>query len=86
MSEESAAAAIHALLGRRAAGRTICPSDAARLIVGTDNDWRAQMDAVHQAVDTMLAAGIIELSWKGNRLDRRRGAYRIALRQSADRD
>lgn len=37
------------------------------------------MEPVHAAVDAMHEAGEITLSWKGKRLARRSGAYRIAL-------
>lgn len=72
--------AIARLLESRGAGRTICPSEAARELAGEDGDWRARMHAVHKAIDTMLDTGAVELSWKGERLSRRRGAYRIARR------
>ena len=73
-------AAILALLGERAAGGTICPSEAARRLAGPDGDWRAQMAAVHQAVDALLAQGAIALSWQGSPKHERRGPYRIARR------
>lgn len=67
-------------LDRRGAGKTICPSEAARLCAGLDGDWRARMDGVHMATDALLTSGEIKLSWKGEELDQRRGAYRIARR------
>lgn len=79
MKPESAEAAILALLGERGAGKTICPSEAARKIA-PDRDWRAQMARVHEAVDDLVARGDVMLSWKGEPLDQRRGAYRIARR------
>lgn len=81
MSAEARAAIVE-LLARRGAGKTICPSEAARLMAGVDGEWRDQMGAVHDAVDTLLEARVITVSWKGEVLDRRRGAYRIARRQS----
>lgn len=77
-----AQAAIARLLDRRGAGKSICPSEAARLLAGDGGDWRAQMAQIHDAVDALLDAGEVRLSWKGEWLDRRRGAYRIARRQS----
>ena len=41
------------LLDRRGPDKTICPSEAARLIAHPHGNWRDHMDAVHQAVDTM---------------------------------
>ena len=72
--------AILALLAERAAGATICPSEAARRLAGPSGDWRAEMDAVHTAADALLAEGAIALSWKGTAMQKRRGPYRIARR------
>lgn len=72
--------AILALLGERAEGATICPSEAARLIAGPQGDWRAEMEAVHAAADALLASGAIALSWRGEPKQKRRGPYRIARR------
>jgi hypothetical protein len=73
-------AAILALLDERAAGATICPSEAARCLAGPDGDWRAEMEAVHVATDALMARGAITLSWKGVPKQKRRGPYRIARR------
>ncbi|QIQ85310.1 DUF3253 domain-containing protein [Erythrobacter sp.] len=72
--------AILGLLEARGEGRTICPSEAARALAGSEDDWRGQMEAVHREVDALHAAGEIALSWKGQPLGQRRGAYRIARR------
>ncbi|MEE4152753.1 MAG: DUF3253 domain-containing protein [Erythrobacter sp.] len=79
MSAQSAQIAILALLDRRERGTTICPSEVARALAAQD-DWRAHMASVHEAVDILAARGDIALSWKGKPLDQRRGAYRIARR------
>lgn len=68
------------LLDQRKAGQTLCPSEAARRLAPANGDWRAQMDNVHAAVDELIAAGMIEISWKGVKKERRSGAYRIARR------
>lgn len=73
-------AAILALLAARAGEATICPSEAARRLAGPEGDWRAEMDRVHAAVDALLAAGVIALTWKGAAMQKRRGPYRIARR------
>jgi len=75
-----AADAILALLGRRGTDKTICPSEAARVLASGSSEWRSYMDEVHTAVDQLNASGDIRLSWKGEPLDQRRGAYRIARR------
>jgi hypothetical protein len=72
--------AILALLAERAAGATICPSEAARRLVGPGGDWRSEMDAVHAAADALVEAGTVILSWKGAGMQKRRGPYRIARR------
>ncbi|WP_285711546.1 DUF3253 domain-containing protein [Erythrobacter oryzae] len=77
----TAGEAILALLGQRAEGATICPSEAARLLAGTDGDWRAEMAAVHAATDSLLEQGAITLSRKGEPKQKRRGPYRIARRR-----
>lgn len=72
--------AILSLLGERAEGATICPSEAARRLAGPQGDWRAEMEAVHAATDALVAEGAIALSWKGEAKQKRRGPYRIARR------
>lgn len=72
--------AILALLAQRAAGATICPSEAARLLAGPQGDWRAEMEAVHAATDALVDRGTLCLSWKGVPMQKRRGPYRIARR------
>lgn len=71
-----------ALLGRRAPGATICPSEVARLLAsGADSepagDWRGAMPVVHAAVDQLLSEGLVTLSWKGEALKARTGPYRL---------
>lgn len=72
-----ATAAITALLARRAAGATVCPSEVARSLAGPDGDWRALMPDIHAATDGLLARRRIAISWKGQPLARREGPYRI---------
>lgn len=76
----TAAEVVLALLAERAAGATICPSEAARKLAGPGGDWRAEMDAVHAAADALVEAGTVTLSWKGAGMQKRRGPYRIARR------
>lgn len=79
MNEVDARAAVLALLRERAAGATICPSEAARVLADGGEAWRAEMAAVHAAVDALVAEGAVRLSWKGEALAARDGPYRIAL-------
>lgn len=77
MMPETARNATLALLADRSEDASICPSEVAR-VISTDDDWRTSMPTVHAAVDTLLDQGIIQLSWKGQRLDERTGPYRIS--------
>ncbi|MEE4539739.1 MAG: DUF3253 domain-containing protein [Erythrobacter sp.] len=75
----SAREAIHALLAKRGPGKTICPSEAARELAHTQGgQWRACMGPIHAAVDVLIRRGEITLSWRGERLLARAGAYRIS--------
>ncbi|MEM6857971.1 MAG: DUF3253 domain-containing protein [Pseudomonadota bacterium] len=77
---DGAERAILDLLEVRGARKTICPSEAARALVGAKGDWRAQMARVHQATDALNKAGAVQLPGKGEEIDQRCGAYRIARR------
>lgn len=74
-----AAGAILTLLGRRTAGSSICPSEAARALAGAE--WRGAMDRVHAAADRLAAAGAVERTRRGTALGPGtvRGAYRLRL-------
>ena len=72
-----------ALLAARAPNSTVCPSEVARALVAASDPtepegWRNAMPAVHHAVDTLVAAGLVRLSWKGKPLKARKGPYRIS--------
>lgn len=69
-----------ALLAARAPGATVCPSEVARAIAA-QGAWRDAMPAIHAAVDRLLAGGLIQLSWRGEALAERTGAYRIGLKR-----
>ena len=71
-----------ALLAARAPGATVCPSEVARALVAASGAteaeaWRSVMPAVHDAVHTLVAEGLVRLSWKGKLLQARTGPYRI---------
>lgn len=65
------------MLAARRPDATLCPSDVARVLAGEDGDWRARMGEVHAAVDGLVAAGAVRLSWKGAAMAVRGGPYRI---------
>ena len=72
--------AILGLLEERGENKTICPSEAARILAGSKGNWRDYMEDVHLAVDVLISEKAISLSWKGEPKQERRGPYRIARR------
>lgn len=60
---ERLACAIRALLRHRAAGRTICPSDAARAVGG--DRWRTLLPQARDVARVLARAGAIEITQKG---------------------
>ena len=71
---------IAALLARRAPGATICPSEAARALVG-DNAFRELMEPVREAARGMAARGELEVTQGGRVVDalHARGPIRLRL-------
>jgi hypothetical protein len=80
-TRERAETVILELLGRRAPGKTICPSEAAR-VLGGDEEFRALMPLVRDAARALVAARRIEVTQAGRPvdLDAARGAIRLRLR------
>jgi hypothetical protein len=76
--QQRLAAAIRALLRHRAADKTICPSDAARVVGGAD--WRAAMAAAREVAGQLAVAGVIEVRQRGRKvaLDEVKGPIRLA--------
>ncbi len=70
--------AILSLLEQRDAGKTICPSDAARAL-GGDDGFRSLMDLVRAAAGELVEEGRIEVTQHGKpvELDRARGPVRL---------
>ncbi len=73
-------AAILELLARRAPGKTICPSDAARAVAGPD--FRPLMVTARAAAAELAADGEIEVTQRGEVVDitRARGPIRLRRR------
>lgn len=71
--------AILELLAQRAAGATICPSDAARAV--GDDDWRDLMEPARAAARRLVAAGTVTITQGGEPVDPNdfRGPIRIRL-------
>ena len=79
-------AAIEKLLGQRAVGATICPSEAAKLVAPptaeNDEDWRALMEPARQAARRLVVADTVVITQKGKVVDpsTAKGPIRIRLR------
>lgn len=78
-SDEAIRAVLTDLALRRGAGRTFCPSEAARALAA---DWRPLMPAVRRVAAAMQAEGAIRATQKGAPADpvTARGPIRLGLR------
>ena len=77
---EDARRAIVDLLDRRAAGRTICPSEAAR-VPGGEDGFRPYMDLVRAAAADLVADGRIEVTQRGRPVELAAARGPIRLRR-----
>ena len=77
-TQADAEAAILALALARGAGRTLCPSEAARALA---EDWRPLMPLVRQAAGALAAQGAIAVTQRGAPVDplAARGPIRLGL-------
>lgn len=73
-------AAIDGLLARRAPGRTICPSEAARALDA--QGWRSRMDLVRDVAFAMADRGELEVTQRGAVVDGRTARGPIRLRRA----
>jgi Protein of unknown function (DUF3253) len=75
-------ATILALVAERGPEKTICPSEAARVVGGAQ--WRDAMPMVHAAARALAEAGAVELRQGGKPCGTEGivGPYRIARRKS----
>lgn len=71
------------LLRARGAGKSICPSEVARLVAADAADWRAAMPLVHGAVARLHDRQMVALSWRGADRFPGQGPYRIRRRDEA---
>lgn len=70
------------LAGERGSAKTICPSEAARHIAGSDpKQWRLLMQPVRREAVRLAREGRVEIRRKGKRVDPEafKGIYRIAI-------
>ncbi|EYR64634.1 hypothetical protein N866_07675 [Actinotalea ferrariae CF5-4] len=75
--------AVLALLAARPARATICPSEAARQVVGDDETaWRPLMEPARRAARRLVARGVVEITQRGSVVDpsTARGPVRVRLR------
>ena len=76
-------AAILRLLGERGAGKTICPSEAARAVAGEEREaWEGLMEPARAAGRRLVAEGKIVITQGGRVVDgsTAKGAIRLRLR------
>lgn len=71
--------AILDLLGARAHGATICPSEAARRVA--PDDWRPLMERARSAARRLVVSGTLEMTQSGHAVDpsTARGPVRLRL-------
>lgn len=69
------------LLSKRAAGATICPSEAARAVF--PDAWRERMEDARRAARRLVAAGLIEITQGGRVIDpsTAKGPVRLRLKR-----
>ena len=75
------------LLARRAAGRTICPSEAARAVhaeaaIGDDDGWRALMEPARRAAGRLVESGEVVVTQGGEVVDLATATGPIRLRRT----
>ena len=74
-TDDELESAILGLLDRRAAGATICPSEAARLVAtelghaDADGHWRTLMEPARMAARRLVARGDVVITQKGRVVD-----------------
>jgi hypothetical protein len=63
---------------------TICPSEAARRVAGSD-DWRPLMQPARDAAGRLVAAGLVEVTQRGEVVDVDQAHGPVRIRRT-DRD
>ncbi len=88
--DEALEGALVALLSARAAGATVCPSEAARRVATPasgdapeEEAWRALMEPARAAARRLVAAGRVEITQGGHVVDpsTAKGPIRVRLRR-----
>lgn len=73
--------AIVTMLAERPIGSTMCPSEAARSVGGSGDQWRELMEPARQAARRLVAAGTIEITQGGHVVDPSTARGPIRLRR-----
>ncbi len=72
------------LLAERGGGKSICPSEAARAVAGTEDreHWEPLMSAARDAAEGLVEAGVVVVTQRGQVVDGRtaKGPIRLRLR------
>ncbi len=79
--------AIEAAVAARGDGKTICPSEVARALAGSnEKDWRRLMKPIRAEAVRLADAGRLDIRRKGKTVDPHdfRGVYRLAAPRSAE--
>lgn len=85
MSRKELQSVIMELVRERGAEKTICPSEAAR-VLASDNDWRELMDNIRTAARELHHQGKLQIEQKGKSVDPDQFSGPVRLRLSQDGD
>ncbi|MEL6968455.1 MAG: DUF3253 domain-containing protein [Pseudomonadota bacterium] len=81
--------AIRTQVAARGAGKSICPSEVARALVGSnEKEWRLLMKPIRSAAVDMALAGDISITKKGKPVDPNafKGVYRLTVAIGPDEE
>jgi hypothetical protein len=83
-TDEALEDAILGLLAKRSAGSSICPSEAAKAVGGSDDEdnWRALMEPTRMAARRLVARGMVEITQGGRAVDPSRAKGPIRIRSA----
>ncbi len=84
VDEAEIARELRAQLERRGPGKTICPSEVARALGASKPEWRSLMEPVREVAARLAAAGEVEWSQRGRRVDPRTVRGPVRLRRADD--
>jgi len=80
MNDDTVDTAILSLVEARGVGKSICPTEAARIL--DPGNWRSRLNAVKQGAIRLAHAGKVDILRKGKPVDPAnfKGVYRIAMK------